>query len=52
MVDPQADGLVLRDRVSSLKGFYTKKLGVWDAVALADAKQYQLDVEKSKQEHR
>ena len=38
--DAKPEGAALRDRMKSLQGFYSKKLGVWDAVAIADAKQY------------
>jgi len=31
----------LRDRLKLVNGFYTKKVGVWDAVATADDKQFE-----------
>ena len=38
--------------MKSLNGFYTKKVGVWDAVALADAQQHQREQYEAKLVHR
>ena len=46
------DGEALRDRLKSLNGFHTKKIGVWDAVTLANAKQHQKDLQQQKIDHK